>query len=97
MDSVPDVLVTPRRLGRQRLFGKDSIRRPVTARCGGGAAAPEHRLSWTTGTIAFQTAAIHLLGAGFTTTPYSPVFLTVSFPLGAVLFLLMRGRLRAAA
>lgn len=54
-------------------------------------------LNWTTGTIAFQTAAIHLLGAGFTTNPYSPVFLTVSFPLGAMLFLARRRRLRAAA
>jgi hypothetical protein len=55
-------------------------------------------LNWTTGTIGFQPVSIHLFGAAASaTSPYSPWFVTASFPLGAVLFLVKRARLRSAA
>ena len=49
------------------------------------------QLNWTTGAWAIQPVYFLLLGAGFTkAAPAAPLFLSVAFPLGAVLFLLKR-------
>jgi hypothetical protein len=54
-------------------------------------------INWTTGRILFVTESMHLLGAGaVASSPYSPWLLTVSFPLGAVLFFAKRSRLKGA-
>lgn len=51
-------------------------------------------LNWTTGTVGFNPVSVRLLGAGATTAgPYAPWIVTVSFPLGAALFLIKRRRL----
>ena len=44
-------------------------------------------VNWTTGALAFQPLSFHVLGAGARAAPFSPWFVTVSFPLGAVIFL----------
>ncbi len=55
-------------------------------------------VNWTTGAIGFQPVSIHLFGAAArAASPYSPWFVTASFPLGAVLFLVKRSRLKSAA
>jgi hypothetical protein len=54
-------------------------------------------LNWTTGQIGLQLVSVHLFGAGaVASSPYSPWRVTVSFPLGAVLFLAKRKREAAA-
>jgi len=51
--------------------------------------------NWTTGELAFRTFAIELLGASFVKAgPFAPIILTVSFPLGAVWFLVRRKQWR---
>ncbi len=53
--------------------------------------------NWTTGQIRLQPLAVHLLGAGFARWGlYGPWMVSVAFPLGAVLFLKKRRKLRAA-
>lgn len=48
-------------------------------------------LNWTTGAYAFKLVELHLFGIGFgASSEYSPWVLSVSFPLGAILFWLMR-------
>jgi hypothetical protein len=55
-------------------------------------------LNWTTGAIGFQPVSVHLFGAAAAAaSPYSPWFVTASFPLGGVLFLVKRARLMSAA
>lgn len=50
-------------------------------------------LNWTTGEMDGQILSIHLMGAGaIISNKYAPWFITVSFPLGAVLFLVRRKR-----
>lgn len=53
-------------------------------------------INWTSGQWAVTPLSIELLGAGATAAPYGPWTLYVSIPLGAILFLLMRPRLREA-
>lgn len=51
-------------------------------------------LNWTSGQVDYQLASVHVLGAGaFTTSKFTPWFITISFPLGAVLFLTKRKKL----
>jgi len=58
--------------------------------CGGS-------LNWLEGTFAFEPLAFRLFGAGYASGgPYSPVILQFSVPLGAILFLISRGRLMAS-
>lgn len=48
-------------------------------------------LNWTSGEFGFQLIALHLFGIGFAAAgEYSPWVLSVSFPLGAILFWLLR-------
>ncbi len=48
-------------------------------------------LNWTSGEFWFQLIALHLFGIGFGVAgEYSPWIISVSFPLGAILFWLMR-------
>lgn len=49
------------------------------------------RLDWTTGQFAVQLVNINLLGAGTAkASPYAPLILTISIPLGAIIFLAKR-------
>lgn len=49
-------------------------------------------LNWTDGSLIFTPYAVQLLGASiFATSPYAPWMLGVSIPVGAIVFLLMRG------
>ena len=49
-------------------------------------------LNWTTGAFSFKLVELHLLGIGVgASSEYSPWVFSVSFPLGAMLFWLMRG------
>lgn len=51
-------------------------------------------LNWTTGEMDGQILSIHLMGAGaIISNKYAPWFITVSFPLGAVLFLVRKKRM----
>jgi hypothetical protein len=53
-------------------------------------------LNWTTGQIGFQPIAFQIPGAGMAKMGlYAPWILTVSIPLGAILFLIMRRKLEA--
>lgn len=56
-------------------------------------------LDWTSGHLAFSPLYVELLGASFIKpSPYAPVYLAISFPLGAVIFLLRRRKwMRGAA
>jgi len=55
------------------------------------------QLNWTTGQINLQVLAFHVPGAALARGgPYAPWMLSVSCPLGAVLFLRKRRKLRAA-
>jgi hypothetical protein len=54
-------------------------------------------INWTTGETQFSALAIGLLGASATGVLYGPWMLSVSFPLGALVFLLRRKALTAAA
>jgi fatty acid hydroxylase family protein len=48
-------------------------------------------LNWTDSTVNINPLYFNIFGAGFMrSSPYSPVILTVSFPLGAILFFLKR-------
>jgi hypothetical protein len=48
-------------------------------------------LSWTDGSYAVQPLRVVLLGSGFVRSgPYAPVIFNISFPLGAVVFLVKR-------
>lgn len=52
-------------------------------------------LNWTTGQVAFVPVSFRLFGAGAVApSPYSPWFVTVAFPLGAMTFLAKRLRRR---
>jgi len=53
-------------------------------------------INWTTGATQFSPFTIRLLGTSAAAILYGPWFLSVSFPLGAVAFL-VRGRMLAAA
>lgn len=53
-------------------------------------------LNWTTGQMGFQTIAFQIPGAGIAKMGlYAPWILAVSFPLGAILFLIKRRKLQA--
>ena len=53
-------------------------------------------LNWTTGQMGFQLLAFQIPGAGMAKMGlYAPWILTVSVPLGAILFLIMRRKLQA--
>lgn len=55
----------------------------------------QFRLNWTTGVWDVQPISFNLLGAGwFRASSYAPVILTFALPLGAILFLICRPRLR---
>lgn len=54
-------------------------------------------LNWTTGEVSYRILYFLFLTAGFMRTPYSPWMFYASFPLGAILFLLLRKRLRKPA
>lgn len=55
-------------------------------------------LNWTDGDWAIQPLRVSLLGSGYMRSGlYAPIIVNVSFPLGAVLFLLKRRKLGAAA
>jgi len=50
-----------------------------------------YSLNWTSGIYSFKLTELHLFGIGFAaSSEYSPWVLSVSFPLGAILFWLMR-------
>jgi hypothetical protein len=51
-------------------------------------------VNWTTGAWAFALAYVQLLGASAVAPPYGPWTIAVSFPLGAIVFLLRRKALR---
>lgn len=47
--------------------------------------------NWTTGAINFNPISFQILGSGFFTGgPYSPLFISTSFPVGAIVFLIKR-------
>ncbi|MCP5488173.1 MAG: hypothetical protein H7A43_05945 [Verrucomicrobia bacterium] len=53
-------------------------------------------LNWTTGQMGFQPIALQIPGAGMAKMGlYAPWILTVSFPLGAILFLIKRRKLQS--
>jgi len=53
------------------------------------------KFNWTTGAVDVQPLSFSLLGAGwFRASSYAPVILIVAFPLGAIVFLICRSRLR---
>lgn len=55
-------------------------------------------LDWSSGQVGFRPVSVHLLGAGAQrASPYAPWFLTASFPLGAVVYLVRRLRRRSAS
>lgn len=55
------------------------------------------RLNWTTGRVDWRPTRIQVLGTGFTRAGlYMPWTLTAAVPVGAILFWLVRRRLRAA-
>lgn len=47
-------------------------------------------LNWTTGDINVTPLYFQILGAGFWKTPYGPMLISISLPLGAIVFLLKR-------
>ena len=53
-------------------------------------------LNWTTGQFTINPISAHLLGVFLAADTYSPVLLTASLPLGAIVFLSRRNRWRAA-
>lgn len=56
------------------------------------------RLNWTTGDLQVIPLSFRLLGVGFVAAgPYAPWFLSVSLPVGAIVFLALRRRLAARA
>lgn len=50
-------------------------------------------VNWTTAQMAVNPLAIHLFSLGAHTAPYAPWIVTVSIPLGAITFLIMRRKL----
>jgi len=48
------------------------------------------RVNWTTGQLDFQMMVIQVLSAGAIAEPYQPWMISVSLPLGAILFLIYR-------
>jgi hypothetical protein len=54
-------------------------------------------VNWTTGEVSYRIFYVLFLTAGFMRTPYSPWMFYASFPLGALLFILLRNRLRKPA
>lgn len=55
-------------------------------------------LNWTTGEMAGHLLNIHFMGAGaITSNKYAPWFITISFPLGAAIFLVRRKRMASHA
>ncbi len=50
-------------------------------------------MNWTTGEIMFQPTVFQLFGVDFSRKYYGPCLISVSFPLGAILFLLKRKKL----
>jgi hypothetical protein len=49
--------------------------------------------NWTTGDVGVSALSVELLGAGFVkASPFAPLVLTISFPLGAIVFLIRRKR-----
>ncbi|MBN1359802.1 MAG: hypothetical protein JW993_04385 [Sedimentisphaerales bacterium] len=55
-------------------------------------------LNWTTGQLGYKSLSVLVLGAGFGRSgPYSPWTISFAFPLGALLFLRKRRKLRAVA
>ena len=52
-------------------------------------------VNWTTGQWNFQPAYVQLLSASATASPYGPWVISVSVPLGAILFVLRRKELTA--
>ena len=47
--------------------------------------------NWTTGTLTFVPMAIQFLGSGFTKpSPYEPLVITTSIPVGAIVYLIQR-------
>lgn len=55
------------------------------------------QLDWTSGRLGFQPISIHLLGVGASRFEYGPWILSFSLPVGAVIFLVKRARLRRQA
>ena len=56
------------------------------------------QLNWTTGQMGFQPIAFQIPGSGIAKMGlYAPWILTISFPLGAVMFLIKRRKLQAIA
>ncbi len=51
-------------------------------------------LNWTTGEVSYRIFQFLFLTAGFSRTPYSPWMFYASFPLGTILFLMLRDRIR---
>lgn len=52
------------------------------------------QLNWTTGSVNINPLCFQLLGAGFVSScPYSPWIMSVSIPLGAIVFLVRRRKL----
>jgi hypothetical protein len=48
-------------------------------------------LNWTSGQVAIQALSIHLLGTGaMRASPYAPWIMTISIPIGSILFLIKR-------
>ncbi|MBO0695369.1 MAG: hypothetical protein J2P56_04615, partial [Verrucomicrobia bacterium] len=55
----------------------------------------QFQLNWTTNQMAFQPISVMLLGASFfRASSYSPVVLSFGIPVGAIIFLIFRRRLR---
>jgi LytS/YehU family sensor histidine kinase len=54
-------------------------------------------INWTTGEMQLSVLTLRLLGASVTGAVYGPWILSVSFPLGALAFLLSRKALTTAA
>jgi hypothetical protein len=50
-------------------------------------------LNWTTGETSFQILSVQILSAAANAAPYGPWTISISLPLGAILFLLLRGRI----
>ncbi len=50
-------------------------------------------LNWTTGDTSFSLLAVQFLSAGISASPYGPWTLSISLPLGAILFLLRRRKI----
>ena len=49
-------------------------------------------VNWTTGQWSFETAAVELLSASISRVSFGPWVVPIAFPLGAVAFLVLKGR-----